>query len=223
MVTFAVDHLHLIRPAPAPATAHIFEPVDICVVKRKAIALFTLRDRLYYHKEVPLPQGGSLAKRIGQSLCIADSVHYNIVDLERVSLFPILPLSQAAEPTDFVVKPSITVVGDSEFLILSWMGASTLGVFITGEGDPVRGTLEWPSHPESVSLDYPYVTTLLPNNTIEIHNVETQTIAQVISAPLADDSASERVALAASLGGYLVPSTQRSEKMKLTRVPLLRT
>ena len=167
MVTFAVDHLHLVRPAPPPATAHILEPVDLCVVKRKTITLFTLRDRLHYHKvnftpleaymlvtnpyqEVPLPQGGVLAKRIGHSLCIADSVYYNIVDLERVSSFPILPLSQAAEPTDFAVKPSITVVGDSEFLILSWMGASTLGVFITGEGDPVRGTLEWPSHPNSV-------------------------------------------------------------------------
>ena len=74
------------------------------------------------------------------------------------------------------------------------------------------------------ALDYPFVTTLLPNNTIEIHNIETQTIVQVISAPLANDGASpERVALAASLGGYLVPSTQRSEKMKPTRVPLLRT
>jgi hypothetical protein len=35
-------------------------------------------------------------------------------------------------------------------LILSWTGASTLGLFITGDGDPVRGTLEWPSHPEAV-------------------------------------------------------------------------
>ncbi|KAM6503566.1 hypothetical protein JOM56_000509 [Amanita muscaria] len=223
VVTFAVDHLHLKRPPPPLATAHIIEPIDFCVVKRRAIALYTLRDRLHYHKEIPLPQGGVLAKRIGHSLCIADAVHYNIVDLEQASLFPILPLSQAEDSPEPAIKPSITVIGDSEFLILSWTGMSTLGLFITGEGDAVRGTLEWPSHPESVCLDYPFVTSLLPNNTIEIHNVETQSIVQVISAPATDDhGSSDRVALVASLGGYLVPSTQRLEKMKVTKVPLIR-
>lgn len=64
-------------------------------------------------------------------------------------MFPVLPVSQAMDdPT--LVKPFIVVVGENEFLLLSWTGASTLGVFITGEGDPVRGTLEWPSHPLSV-------------------------------------------------------------------------
>ncbi|KAF8637927.1 hypothetical protein AX17_002548 [Amanita inopinata Kibby_2008] len=223
VVTFAVDHLHLRRPVPPLSASQVPEPVEFCVVKWRAIALYTLRDRLYYHKEIPLPQGAILAKRIGHSLCVADSVHYNIVDLEQASLFPILPLSQAVDPTPFTIKPSITVVGDSDFLILSWTGASTLGVFITGEGDPVRGTLEWPSYPDSVCLDYPYVTSLLPNNTIEIHNVETQSIVQVIgSSPADDDRPSERTALMASVGGYLVPSTQRSEKMKMTRLPLLR-
>ncbi|KAK2463814.1 hypothetical protein APHAL10511_004119 [Amanita phalloides] len=224
VVTFAVDQLQLQRPA-----SHTVEPVDFCVVKRRAIALYTLRDRLYYHKEIPLPTGGQLAKRIGHSLCIADSVHYNIIDLEQASLFPILPLSQAVDPTPFVVKPSITVVGDAEFLILSWTGASTLGVFITGEGDPVRGTLEWPSHPESVCLDYPHVVSLLPNQTVEVHNIETQSIVQVVGTPTEDTEESdnhgivpERTALVASIHGYLVPSTQGSEKMQLTRVPLRR-
>ncbi|KAF8629820.1 hypothetical protein AX15_003265 [Amanita polypyramis BW_CC] len=222
VVTFAVDHLHLIRPASPPSSSQAFEPVDFCVVKRRSIALYTLRDRLYYHKEIPLPQGGVLAKRIGHSLCIADTVHYNIVDLEQASLFPILPLSQAIDPTP-LVKPSITIIGDSELLIISWTGVSALGVFITGEGDPVRGTLDWPSYPESVCLDYPYVTSLLPNNTIEIHNVETQSIVQVISVPATDEDApSERTALVASIGGYFVPSTQQSGKMQMTRVPLLR-
>lgn len=102
-------------------------------------------------QEIPLPQGGgTLAKRIGHSLCIADNVHYNMINLDEASLFPILPLSQAPDPAPFPIKPSITVIGDSEFLILSWTGACTIGVFITGDGDPVRGTLEWPSHPESV-------------------------------------------------------------------------
>ena len=65
-----------------------------------------------------------------------------------MSTFPLLPISQAEAP--FEVKPSITVVGPNEFLILSWTGTSTLGLFVTGNGDPVRGTLEWSSHPEAI-------------------------------------------------------------------------
>jgi len=94
----------------------------------------------------------TLARRTGRSLCIADREHYNIVDLDLASLFPILPLSQAFEPTMFVVKPSITVISANEFLILSWTGASTLGLFITADGDPVRGTLEWSSHLEAICM-----------------------------------------------------------------------
>lgn len=107
----------------------------------------------YLHdQEIPLPQGGTLARRTGRSLCIADKMYYNMVDLEGASILPLLPLSQAEDPLDFVLKPSITVVGDNEFLILSWTGASTLGLFITGDGDPVRGTLQWPLHPEAVCM-----------------------------------------------------------------------
>ena len=75
-----------------------------------------------------------------------------MIDLSAASLFPMLPISQAPDVT---VKPTITVIGENEFLILSWTGASTLGVFITGDGDPVRGTLEWASHPLSVGTSSP--------------------------------------------------------------------
>jgi hypothetical protein len=89
-----------------------------------------------------------MARRIGRSLCIADKENYNMVDLQGASLFPIIPLSQAQYSV--TVKPSITVISDNEYLIISWTGASTIGLFITGEGDPVRGTLEWPRHPEAI-------------------------------------------------------------------------
>ena len=111
---------------------------------------------LYTHlhtndQEIPLPYGATLARRIGRSLCIADKENYNMVDLEGASLFPIIPLSQAPDSA-IAVKPSITVVGDNEYLIISWTGASTIGLFITGDGDPVRGTVEWPRHPEAVCM-----------------------------------------------------------------------
>ncbi|KIM47115.1 hypothetical protein M413DRAFT_422845 [Hebeloma cylindrosporum] len=262
VVTFAVDDQHLRRPAPTSASAGIqlpIEPVDFSVVKRNGIAMYTLKDRLVYQKEIPLPQAGgvTLARRTGKSMCIADKEHYNLVDLDAASLFPILPISQAFEPTMFVVKPSITVISAKEFLILSWTGASTLGLFITSDGDPVRGTLEWPSHPEALCLDYPYITSLLPNGTIEIHSVETQAIVQVIGSPVPPPSSSSspvntpsprkesthhrsssttssnsragavdptrRLNLVASVGGYLVPSTEGSERMRPVSVKLLRT
>lgn len=64
-------------------------------------------------------------------------------------MLSVLPVNQAMDNST-PVKPFIVVVGGNEFLLLSWTGATTLGVFVTGEGDPVRGTLEWPSHPLSV-------------------------------------------------------------------------
>lgn len=103
-------------------------------------------------QDVALPQldGASVAKRAGKTLCIADKTQYSIVDLQGMSAFALLPISQARDPAPFEVKPSITVVGPSEFLLLSWTGTSTLGLFVTGNGDPVRGTLEWSVHPEAI-------------------------------------------------------------------------
>ena len=171
VVTFAVDEQHLRRPPqfmndiPVPV-----EPVEFCVIKRSNISLYSLRERLYFQKvryggsfsliifdsyawigtqEIALPSGGTFARRTVNYLCVADREFYNMVDLVAASLFQLLPISQAPDPT-VRVKPSITVISENEFLILSWTGASTLGVFITGDGDPVRGTLEWPSHPEAV-------------------------------------------------------------------------
>ncbi|OCH89285.1 hypothetical protein OBBRIDRAFT_732893 [Obba rivulosa] len=226
VVTFAVDERHARRPPTSGSDLpRAMEPVEFCVIKQTSIALYSLQERLFLQKEIPLPSGGILARRTGRHLCIADRENYNVIDLEAASFFPILPVSQAGD--GILVKPSITVVSDNEFLILSWNGASTLGVFITGDGDPVRGTLEWPSHPVAVCLDYPYITTLLPNDTIEIHSVETQSIMQVIPAP-ADSPGpggtptALRRMLLASASGFFVPSTQRSDKLRRTPFKLRR-
>jgi len=190
-----------------------------------------MRERLSYIKEIPLPTGATHAKRIGHSVCIADKENYNLIDLENGQFLPIIPLNQALDSNVSrpQVMPSITVVGVNEFLILSSTGAAgTMGLFITTGGDPVRGTLQWPDHPESVCLDYPYIAALLPNETVEIHNIDTQEIVQVIGAPsnLTPQDRNQilrfRHGLISSLNGYLVPSTQKSEKMKMQQVKLLR-
>ncbi|KAK0480738.1 hypothetical protein IW261DRAFT_1474317 [Armillaria novae-zelandiae] len=225
VVTFAVDHQHLRRPAASPSTLiHQLEPVEFTVIKRNALSMYALRDKLLYIKEIPLPQGTSLARRTGQSLCIAGRTEYQVVDLENASMFSIVPISQALEPPQFPIKPSITVIDVNEFLVLSYTGVSTLGLFITSNGDPVRGTLEWPQHPESVCYDYPYITSLLPNGTIEVHGIETQSIVQVIPAPVPSSNTDQiqRKKLVPSLQGYLVPSTEKSAKMRAVPVNLLR-
>lgn len=79
-----------------------------------------------------------------------------MVDLDQASLFQLLPLRQVTDPTPWEVKPLITVIGENEFLILSWTGTSALGVFITGDGDPVRGTLEWAGYPKAVCESFFY-------------------------------------------------------------------
>ena len=85
-------------------------------------------------------------------------------------------------------------------------------------------TIEIAYASDRAALDYPYVTTLLPNGTIEIHSVETQTIVQVVAAPPDAPSplAEDRKALISCMGGFFVPSTQRSEKLRMVPHRLLR-
>ncbi|KAJ7927508.1 hypothetical protein B0H13DRAFT_2653488 [Mycena leptocephala] len=192
----ALDANHLKRPAPSLSNPAGIEPVDLCVIKRSSIAMYGLRERLFYQKEIPLQNGALLARRSGQFLCpCGGSLYGSPWDLHH-----------GRQPYR-VSHPS-------------WTGASTLGVFVSGGGDPVRGTLEWPAHPRAVVFDYPYVAALLPNRTVEIHSIESQSIVQVLPAP--NNDVEPRVALVAALSGYLVPSTQKSEKMRKIPVGLLR-
>lgn len=71
------------------------------------------------------------------------------------------------------------------------------------------------------ALDYPYITTLLPNETIEIHSIETQAIVQVVPAPT-DEQVPGRKKLALSANGFFVPSNQRTDKLRKTPVRLVR-
>jgi len=79
-------------------------------------------------------------------------------------------------------------------------------------------------------MEYPYVTALLPDQTILVHNVESQEIVQEVPAdplPLPNETSltamlgAERRALAMSLNGFLVPSQRQHEKLRLKQVNLL--
>jgi hypothetical protein len=59
----------------------------------------------------------------------------------------VMPLSHAgAAPA----KPIITAIGGDEFLIVSNLDDRGLAVFISGSGDPVRGTFEYSKYPAAV-------------------------------------------------------------------------
>jgi len=218
----AVDELQLRKFAASGPSPRGVEQVDFCVVKRTSIALYSMRDKLHYRTEMPFPAGGILARRSGSYLCIADKEFYHMVDLNAASTFPMVPISQAGDGK--FVRPSITVINENEFLLLSWTGQATIGIFITVDGDPVRGTLEWPTYPESITLDYPFITAILPNQTIDIHNIETQSLVQSIPAPPPSPTSSprDRKQIVWSAGGYMVPATQGLRKLKITSVPLVR-
>lgn len=121
-------------------------------------------------KELPLRTTAILAVLRGRYLCIADAVNYSLVDLSSATLIPLLPISQdppdspPSEMHDLTSssmpaapsrpkshqRPSILPIENNEFLIASHTGFSTLGLFIKENGEPTRGTLEWPSNPKSL-------------------------------------------------------------------------
>ncbi|KAI0685110.1 hypothetical protein BC835DRAFT_1458657 [Cytidiella melzeri] len=217
VVTFAVDEQHVCRGPPKADTAQPTDPVDLCVLKKTSVALYILRERLIFQKEIPLPSRATLARRNGKFLCVADQKFYNMIDLHAASMLQLLPLSQTEGSGP--VKPFILVINEVEFLILSWTGNGTLGLFIDGNGDPVRGTLQWPTHPKAVAFDHPHVMALMTDDSIQIHNIDSQELVQKVPAP----SIIDRTALFSTGSAFFVPSVQRSTKLRPTSVPLLRT
>ena len=75
-----------------------------------------------------------------------------MIDLSDASLTEVLPVTQIDSAVlDFEPTPNIAVIpGENEFLVTSFTGVGSMGVFLNGQGDPVRGTLEWPDHPVSI-------------------------------------------------------------------------
>ncbi|KLO19340.1 hypothetical protein SCHPADRAFT_935413 [Schizopora paradoxa] len=235
VLALAVDELYL-----RPGSTHEHEPVEFSVVKKSAIMQYSLKERLVMQREFN-NQGMIYARRAGRVILAADRENYNVIDLTTASCTPLLPIDQTGE-TPSRVRPMITFLGQSEpieFLLASATGAgSSMGLFISGTGDPVRGTLEWPSHPESLCLDFPYVLTLMRNKTIEVHNVETQNIAQVVSpasttstasptlsSPQRSSSSPKSTVLEPRRAnicpaGFVVPASQGTDSLRLVSVTL---
>lgn len=75
-------------------------------------------------------------------------------------------------------------IDQNEFLLVT--GSSQgfgIGVFISASGEPVRGTLQWPSIPIAVVFQAPYIVALLKNSIIHIHDLQSQLLVQEIPLP----------------------------------------
>jgi vacuolar protein sorting-associated protein 3 len=80
----------------------------------------------------------------------------------------------------------------------------------------------------SSAFDDPYVTTLLPDGTVEIHSIETQALVQAIPAPSSSPTPAvpiptDRKAVLFCSAGFSVPSAERQTKLRPTPVKLGRS
>lgn len=102
---------------------------------------------------MPVPETPTQAVRSNATLCISDPSKYCIVDLLGPHLLEVLPISQASPDAPADVNPAIAVLpSEPEFLFASFTGeeSGSMGVFVNLEGDPVRGTMSWDSHPRCI-------------------------------------------------------------------------
>lgn len=110
--------------------------------------------------------------------------------MQQSSVTMLIPTPQVPATTStlllgsqLIPKPLMAVVRKDEFLVVSGgsgAGNQTIGIFVNPNGDAIRGTLQWPSYPKSLCVEFPYVAALLSNHTIEIHNILDQNLLQRI-------------------------------------------
>lgn len=156
--------------------------ITLSIVKRKAISIYRLGNKLSFiqvsilghldvnawpntdnhfsmAQDVPLPDTLTRAVRSGGTMAVADSSKYCIVNLLDQNMYEVLPIAQV-DPAEVGIEGSLEVniaviPGEEEFLCTSFAGSGTIGVFVNKEGDPVKGTISWQSHPKSIgSFDY---------------------------------------------------------------------
>ncbi|WVR07166.1 hypothetical protein IAU60_004207 [Kwoniella sp. DSM 27419] len=201
--------------------------MTVVVVRRKGMGVYKLGHRMNSVKEIPLPAPPTRHALFSSYLCAAipstepdQSALYSVIDLSDASLTEVLPVTQIDPAVaEFEANPNVVVIpGENEFLVTSYTGSSTMGVFLNGQGDPVRGTMEWPSHPLSIAVESGYIIALLRNSDIHVHVLsDLDKPAQVISLP----PTLEAFALSYSPYGVSVRDSIRDERMVPFRLKLL--
>ncbi|KAI1315748.1 transforming growth factor, beta receptor associated protein 1 [Mortierella claussenii] len=159
--------------------------VHLCVTKRRTIQFYALwSDAISEPKELNLPNGGLVVTRWKNVVCVADASGFKLIDTRVGRMIPVLPVVQSVSPGSHaqVLKPVCIPIAENEFLLASATssGQTAIGIFCSGSGEPVRGTLQWSSYPRALAVEFPYVTALLRGNIIEVHNILDQKLVQSI-------------------------------------------
>ncbi|KAF9355415.1 hypothetical protein BGX26_006596 [Mortierella sp. AD094] len=150
--------------------------VRLCITKRRTIQFYNLfESSISEPRELNLPNGALVVTRWDNTVCVADGNDFNLIDTRVGRMIPVLPVVQSAPSgsNSMVLKPVCIPIAGDEFLLASATssGQTAIGIFCTGSGEPVRGTLQWSSYPRALAVEFPYVMALLKGNVIEVHNI----------------------------------------------------
>ena len=173
--------------------------VGLCVLKRKSIALVMVDAHGWGTvKEVPISRSAVIAARYNDVVCVATPTEYAMVNLDTGAQIPLgVPITYTSEMPSAQMRPSIVPLPAHEsendphantFLITSHTDSMTLGALVRADGEPTGRLIEWPSHPRSIALEYPYLCALLRNNEVEVHDVRTLQKIQTITLPRSLDA-----------------------------------
>lgn len=165
--------------------------VSLCIIKKRMAVLAKVGMGKWIHiKEVPVPGGTILARRFGDHLCTATTSEYSLVNLTSGQNIPLgLPISHSNEAPSASTRPSMLScsgagkAADCEFLITSHSEDQSLGVFVQTNGEPSPKLIEWESHPRALFQEWPYLISLLRDDTIQVHHLETMERQQTIQLP----------------------------------------
>ncbi|KAJ3368766.1 transforming growth factor, beta receptor associated protein 1 [Kappamyces sp. JEL0680] len=149
-------------------------PAELAVATKRSLSVYYLDEKLTLGKSVALQDSVV-------HICFADSKSYNLLSIKRDKIIPLFPYDSES------LAPIIYSIGKGEFLLVTGSAQGFgIGVFVSSLGEPIRGTLQWPALPLAVIFHDPYVVAMLPNSTVQIHNIETQTLVQSIIIPSAN-------------------------------------
>lgn len=205
--------------------------MTVVIVRRRVLGIYRLGNRLQSIKEIPLPSAPTAHALFQTYLCCAllspetSQIVNCVVDLSDASLTEVLPVSQVpplegegGEGQEAVNANIVVIPDEKEFLVTSYTGTSTMGVFLNGQGDPVRGTITWTSHPLSITVESNWIIALLSDQTISIHSLsDLDGPAQVISLPPGTNATS----LSYSPYGVRVSDVFSGEKLKPSKMRFL--
>ncbi|PVU93306.1 hypothetical protein BB561_003355 [Smittium simulii] len=154
----------------------------ICITKKKQLEIYEIDKNISLKKEIRLPLEVVTICHSGRYACIADIKSYKIIDLNQqykpVEL-AVVNDSYKDPISSKIVKlprPKIIAIGTNEFfyIVTSSMDASCIGCIVSETGESRKATIQFLEFPKSIAFSSPNLYTILADDSIQIHNVNTE-------------------------------------------------